>query len=67
MLAKLIEYVGGQARLAKHLDVSVQVVHNWVRRGRISATCAIESERLTKGAITKEDLRPDVIVWAADK
>lgn len=67
-LAKAIEYAGGQARLAKYLGVaSHQVVHNWVQRGRISATCAKKVEELTGGKIKKEQLRPDVIVWTADK
>lgn len=65
-LAKLISYAGSQSRLARGLNVSPQVVQNWVKRGRISATCAIEAEALTGGAITKEDLRPDVESWLGE-
>lgn len=62
-LMRLVEYAGSQSRLARGLSVSPQVVQNWIKRGRISATCAIEAEALTSGFITKEDLRPDVESW----
>lgn len=62
-LIKLINYAGSQAALARGLDVSRQVVQNWVARGRISATMAIEAEKQTNGFITKEELRPDVTSW----
>lgn len=62
-LIRLIEYAGSQSRLARGLNVSPQVVQNWVKRGRISASCAIDAEALTGGFITKRDLRPDVETW----
>lgn len=62
-LAELVEYMGGQASLARFLGVSRQSVNEWVSRGRISATAAIEVERLTNGAFKKEDLRPAVTQW----
>jgi len=62
-LLRLIEFAGNQARLARALDVTPQVVAGWVKRGRISATMAIIAERETNGFITKEQLRPDVAVW----
>lgn len=62
-LEKLVEWSGSQVRLAHCLNVSRQVVHSWVKRGRISASMAIEVEKITKGRFTKRDLRPDVIKW----
>lgn len=62
-LYKLIAWVGSQSRLAKQLGVSRQTVNNWISRGRISATAAIEVERKTDGLFKKEDLRPDVVQW----
>ncbi len=59
----LIEHVGGQSELARFLGVSRQSVSEWKKRGRISATAAIEAERLTDGAFKKEDLRPAVTQW----
>ena len=66
-LMRLIEFAGSQARLARALDVSPQVVQNWVKRGRISATCAIDAEQQTNGFITKEELRPDVENWLTEQ
>ena len=62
-LLKLIEYFGGQTVLANKVGVSAQVVHNWTKRGRISASRAIVAETLTGGEFKKEQLRPDVLVW----
>lgn len=62
-LDALIEWAGSQTRLSHYLDVSTQVVSNWVKRGRISASMAAEVEKLTNGAFTKRQLRPDVIKW----
>lgn len=64
-LNDLVEYVGGQASLARFLGVSRQSVNEWVSRGRISATAAIEVEKLTNGLFKKEDLRPAVTQWRA--
>jgi DNA-binding transcriptional regulator YdaS (Cro superfamily) len=66
-LMRLIKFAGSQSRLARALDVSPQVVQNWVKRGRISATCAIEAEEQTNGFITKEELRPDVDSWSTEQ
>lgn len=62
-LLKLIEYFGGQTVLAQKLGVSAQVVHNWTKRGRISATYAIKAEAITNGDFKKQYLRPDVQKW----
>lgn len=62
-LQLLIEWYGNQAALAHFMGVSPQVVHNWVKRGRISAKCAIKAEYKTDGRLTKEQLRPDVLQW----
>lgn len=62
-LSELIDYVGGQAALARFVGVSRQSVNEWVSRGRISATAAIDIERLTDGRFKKEDLRPAVTQW----
>lgn len=64
-LTDLVEYMGGQASLARFLGVSRQSVNEWVSRGRISATAAIEVDKLTNGLFKKEDLRPAVTQWRA--
>jgi DNA-binding transcriptional regulator YdaS (Cro superfamily) len=62
-LTDLVEYMGGQASLARFLGVSRQSVNEWVSRGRISASAAIEVDKLTNGLFKKEDLRPAVTQW----
>lgn len=62
-LQRLIEFFGSEYRLAKALELSPQAVNGWKKRGRISASMAIEVEKMTKGRFTKRDLRPDVIKW----
>ena len=64
-LTELVEYMGGQASLARFLGVSRQSVNDWVMRGRISETAAIDVERLTSGKFKKQDLRPAVTNWRA--
>jgi len=63
-LERLLTWAGNKARLADALNISRQTVYYWIKRGRISATCAIEVEKITKGLFTKEELRPDVINWS---
>lgn len=56
-------YRFNKSDMAKAFGLSKQGVYQWFVRGRISATSAIEAERLTCGEITKEELRPDVKEW----
>lgn len=62
-LSELIEYAGSVKRLADSLGVPYTTAHSWVVRGRISAVMAIQAEKITSGAITKQMLRPDVKEW----
>ena len=58
------EKVGGQAVLARLLGVKAPTVNQWVHAARpIPAERCPVIERLTAGAVTCEDLRPDVD-WA---
>lgn len=67
MLNLLVDNFGSQAGLAKALGVSDQVVCNWVRRGRISATMAEKAQDVTAGKFDKRELRPDVRKWYNEK
>jgi len=62
-LLALVKWAGSKASLAKMLDVSPQVVSGWIKRGRISATAAVEAEKQSRGLFTKRALRPDVSEW----
>lgn len=60
-LDKSIQVVGGQSALAKAIGGTPQLVNNWVRRGgRVPMAHCPSIERATDGAVTCEDLRPDV-------
>jgi DNA-binding transcriptional regulator YdaS (Cro superfamily) len=62
-LDRLLAWVGSRKRLADELGVTRQAVFDWIKRGRISASMAIEVEKRTDGLFTKESLRPDVVKW----
>lgn len=55
---------GGQALMARHLGVSPPTINQWVSGARpIPAERCLEIEKITEGAVTCEELRPDVD-WA---
>lgn len=60
-LCKYFDY--SRSDMADALGVNVNGVYQWFNRGRISAKSAIVAENVTKGAITKQQLRPDVELW----
>jgi len=56
---KLLTYFGRKADIARALDVSPQVVNGWFARG-MPVKWAVQVERLTRGEVTRQDLRPDI-------
>jgi len=66
-LENLLAWAGSPGYLADLLGVSSQTVTGWRARGRISATCAVDIEKLTEGLFTKRQLRPDVLEWFCDQ
>ena len=61
-IQQAIDQCGGVTLLAEKLDVSPNSVINWRARGAPAEKCP-DIERATKGAVTCEELRPDVN-WA---
>jgi DNA-binding transcriptional regulator YdaS (Cro superfamily) len=60
-LDNAVEIVGSQAALAAALGVTKSAVNQWKDPGRrVPAEKCPDIERLTKGAVRCEDLRPDV-------
>lgn len=60
------ERVGTQAALAKAIDVSPAVVHQWGSGLRpVPVQHCVAIERATDGAVTRCDLRPDDwhLIW----
>lgn len=53
-------YRRSQQPMADALGVSQSVVSKWMRRGELPAEYVLKVEMLTKGRITKHDLRPDI-------
>jgi DNA-binding transcriptional regulator YdaS (Cro superfamily) len=58
IIDKACEAAGGLAKLAVAIGQSAQTVSNWRTRGVPVVHCA-EIERVTHGAVTRRDLRPD--------
>jgi DNA-binding transcriptional regulator YdaS (Cro superfamily) len=55
-----IEILGGVSEMAKRIDVSPSAITNWRARGRVPPERCRAIETLTKGKVTRRDLRPDV-------
>jgi DNA-binding transcriptional regulator YdaS (Cro superfamily) len=58
-LQKAIELLGSQVALAKALGVTPMAVSQWKDRGIPAERCP-DIERVTNGAVRREDLRPDL-------
>lgn len=58
---RAVRIAGGQVKLAAAIGCQQSTVSGaCTGRKRFSARCCIEIERLTKGAVRCEDLRPDI-------
>lgn len=58
-LKKSIEIAGGASQLARLLGVTPQAVCNW-RHRPIPITQALAIERITRGEVKADELRPDL-------
>lgn len=59
LIRELIDFFGGQAKLAQALDISQSAVSQWLNnQSKVSADNAEDIERLTGGKFTKAMLRP---------
>ena len=64
-LESAVSWAGSASTLAQIVGVSAQVVHGWLKRGRISATHADTLEKITNGKFKRSEMRPDVKQWRA--
>lgn len=65
-LETAIESAGGVGKLATAIGVGQPVVSNWRARGTTpDAVHCVSIERVTRGAVTRRDLRPDDwhLIW----
>jgi DNA-binding transcriptional regulator YdaS (Cro superfamily) len=68
-LRRAIDLVGGQTKLAAGIGVRQNRVNNWLNRDHqvTPAEYCSAIQKLTNGAITCSDLRPDVFRVGAEK
>lgn len=60
-LERAISIVGGASALARELGAPwPSTVTNWLSRGGVPAERCLAIERITAGAVTRYELRPDV-------
>lgn len=54
----------GLVHTARRVGVTPQRLHNWISRGVPIEKCAVV-ERVTRGAVTRQDLRPNdwQVIW----
>lgn len=62
-IQKAINHMGGQLALAQALKIRGKnpsmTVYQWTKRG-VPANRVLDIERVTKGAVTRYELRPDL-------
>ena len=58
-LEKAINYFGNQAQMAEALGVVRMTISQWKVRG-VPPHRAVDIEKATKGAVTRQELRPDI-------
>lgn len=61
---RLVKYFKSQRTMAKALGVKPQSVSKWKKQ--IPADRVLELEKLTGGAVTRHDMRPDVFGPVSD-
>ncbi len=64
-LDRAIAILGTQDILAAKLKIKSPSISEWRSRGRVPHTRCREIEKITKGAVTRADLRPDI--WGSEK
>jgi DNA-binding transcriptional regulator YdaS (Cro superfamily) len=62
---RAISILGSQAKLAAACEVTQTAVHKWLYGADIRAENAIKVEKATNGAVTRQQLRPDIFGDAA--
>jgi DNA-binding transcriptional regulator YdaS (Cro superfamily) len=65
-LARAVAMFGSETKLAMAVGIAQQVLNRAVRRGRVSPELAKAIQRATGGAVTANELRPDLWRRAED-
>ncbi len=59
-IERAVDAAGSQSALARELGVTHQAVQQWVADGKPPVRRAIDIEIAVNGAVTREELRPDI-------
>jgi DNA-binding transcriptional regulator YdaS (Cro superfamily) len=59
-IQKAVAVIGSQSALARLCGVKPQAVQKWVATGRPPAERVLQIEQVTKGQVTRYELRPDL-------
>ena len=65
-LARAVKMFGSEKKLAVAVGIAQQVLNRAVKRGRVSPELAKAIQRATGGAVTANELRPDLWRRAED-
>jgi len=58
--AEIINHLGGVDKVARYLGIPYLDVWQWQARNRVPPQYCVEIERMFSGAVTAEELRPDI-------
>lgn len=59
--------VGGQSAMARALGMTPQAVQKWCATGNVPVSRVLEIETLTRGEVSRHELRPDIYPDAGAK
>lgn len=59
-IARACRLAGGQTAMALALQVSVQAVNKWMKKGAPPPERVLAIEKLVSGQVTRYQLRPDI-------
>lgn len=64
---RLLDWAGGSvSQLAACACVTRKAVYKWIEQGRVSRAGAVRLAKFPGCPLSKEEMRPDILVWPAD-
>ena len=64
---RAVALAGSESKLSRATGYSQPAINKARRKGRVSAELAIAIERATKGAVSRNELRPDLFGAGAER
>lgn len=59
-IQKAAQVAGGQSALARKVGCTPQAVQRWCKTGTVPSDRVVAVEEAVEGAVTREELRPDL-------